>query len=666
MVSAKIDDVPDIFASLSPHANDTASAASGDRMLWELGVVDEGGERTVTLGGVVGPWMVGSQTIEEEKFSGIDSMPIREDSVLDSTEPSEKVECKVDDPIVTYRLQPMESQITDTRQLDRTESIPGDMNLPVGDCMSVKSRHWFTLGLVALIFAIFASVGILFLVLSGQPKIDPRTPVAKCPPNSSSMVTDSQSVGDCRCNDGFYGQGGTSQCIPCPLGSTSFFKSLKIDDCFCNKGYTGEGGKSCHACEETTYKSSTGSGKCELCPESHYSLPASSDISQCTPASKVSLLISMGGDISASQVTDKVQTSIRSSIATSLVVPTSLVVITSIQDARRRLLAVNIQVQVLAPSPADAEEMTKKISRVEEAVSTAVEASTGTPVTVSATAMFTDPPNSPSEASICKAGYTKNNIGECVRCAAGKYKAEIGNVACTDCGAGKFSITSGETAEITCSACTANSDAPAGSDDGSDCTCNAGYWGPAMGFTDTSLTCTPCVAGKYRTTTGATTITLCLECPAGKYQGNDAASACTDCAPGTFSAAEGQSSVGTCIPCYASTDSSTVEGGGAAHTGCVCKAGYHQNAAPIAAGSTMTCTVSSPSLSPTHCSCAVAHTASVLASPCLESSVYDRDRVCTDAPRASELVYMHKHLLHTSPGLRRWHVSSHQRRHRCI
>ena len=77
MVSAKIDDVPDIFASLSPHANDTASAASGDRMLWELGVVDEGGERTVTLGGVVGPWMVGSQTIEEEKFSGIDSMPQR-------------------------------------------------------------------------------------------------------------------------------------------------------------------------------------------------------------------------------------------------------------------------------------------------------------------------------------------------------------------------------------------------------------------------------------------------------------------------------------------------------------------------------------------------------------------------------------------------------------
>ena len=204
-------------------------------------------------------------------------------------------------------------------------------------------------------------------------------------------------------------------------------------------------------------------------------------------------------------------------------------------------------------------------------------------------------------------GAPKNIFGECVSCAPGKYKAGTGDVACTDCEAGKFSITSEATAESTC-----------------------------------------------------------FECPAGKYQGNDAASACTDCDPGKFSAAEGQSSVGTCIPCYASTDSSTVEGGGAAHTGCVCKAGYHQNAAPIAAGSTMTCTVSSSSLSPTHCSCAVAHTASVLASPCLESSVYDRDRVCADAPRASELVYMHKHLLHTSPGLRRWHVSSHQRRHRGV
>ena len=327
-------------------------------MLWSPGVGDEGG------GTVVG---------EEENSSGINSTTIREDSVLDSTELPEKVEHHVDHPIVTYRLQPMNlnSQMdnTDTHQLDRTESISGDTNLPVGDCMSVKSRSWFTMGLVALIFAIFAMVGILFLVGSGQSKIEPRTPVAKCPPNSSLMVTDGHSVGDCRCNDGFYGQGGNYQCIPCPPGSISFFNSLKIEDCFCDEGYTGEGGKSCHACEETTYKSSTGSGKCELCPESHYSLPASSDVSQCTPVPKVSFLMSMGGDISASQVTDKVQTSIRSSIANSLVVPTSLVVITSIQDARRRLLAVNIQVQVLAPSPAGAEEMTKKISRVEEAVS---------------------------------------------------------------------------------------------------------------------------------------------------------------------------------------------------------------------------------------------------------------------------------------------------------
>ena len=100
--------------------------------------------------------------------------------------------------------------------------------------------------------------------------------------------------------------------------------------------------------------------------------------------------------------------------------------------------------------------MTKKISRVEEAVSTAVEASTGTPVTVSATAMITDPPNSPSEASICKAGYTKNNIGECVRCAPGKYKAGTGDMACTDCEAGKFSITSEATAESTCLLCTSS------------------------------------------------------------------------------------------------------------------------------------------------------------------------------------------------------------------
>jgi hypothetical protein len=77
--------------------------------------------------------------------------------------------------------------------------------------------------------------------------------------------------------------------------------------------------------------------------------------------------------------------------------------------------------------------------------------------------------------------FTSDGAGACQACAAGTYKAGSGNEACTDCGAGKYSAASGATAESTCSACTSNSDAPAGSDDASDCICNAGFTSDGAG-----------------------------------------------------------------------------------------------------------------------------------------------------------------------------------------
>ena len=71
--------------------------------------------------------------------------------------------------------------------------------------------------------------------------------------------------------------------------------------------------------------------------------------------------------------------------------------------------------------------------------------------------------------------------GECIDCAPGFFKDTEGEEPCTDCGAGKYSAASGATAESTCSACTANSDAPAGSDAASDCICNAGFTSDGAG-----------------------------------------------------------------------------------------------------------------------------------------------------------------------------------------
>ena len=74
------------------------------------------------------------------------------------------------------------------------------------------------------------------------------------------------------------------------------------------------------------------------------------------------------------------------------------------------------------------------------------------------------------------------NGGRCASCVAGKYKAEAGSAGCSDCGSGTFSAAIGARSAATCSACPANSDAPAVSDASTDCTCNAGFSGPDGGM----------------------------------------------------------------------------------------------------------------------------------------------------------------------------------------
>ena len=55
-----------------------------------------------------------------------------------------------------------------------------------------------------------------------------------------------------------------------------------------------------------------------------------------------------------------------------------------------------------------------------------------------------------------------------------KYKIKTGSDACTDCGSGKYSTTVGATSDV-CQACPANSNAPEGSNEDTDCECDAGY-----------------------------------------------------------------------------------------------------------------------------------------------------------------------------------------------
>ena len=152
----------------------------------------------------------------------------------------------------------------------------------------------------------------------------------------------------------------------------------------------------------------------------------------------------------------------------------------------------------------------------------------------------------------CAIGYTGANGATCDACAEGTYKRYPGPAQCTECGAGKYSAATGQTAEGTCAACPANSDAPAGSGAISECICDAGFTGSfTAGDVSASGICQACVAGKY------------------KAEAGDAA--CTDCGAGKYSAAVAATAESTCSACPANSDAPA---GSGAVSDCTCVAGF--------------------------------------------------------------------------------------------
>ena len=112
------------------------------------------------------------------------------------------------------------------------------------------------------------------------------------------------------------------------------------------------------------------------------------------------------------------------------------------------------------------------------------------------------PTNRSLDSCGCDAGYTMATAAAgaggaaapagCVACAAGKYKGDLGQMACTDCAAGTV----------------ASSEA---SDNPRDCPCEPGYM---YSYDDTTTGCVACTAGKYKRISGPA---ACDDCAAGSH-----------------------------------------------------------------------------------------------------------------------------------------------------
>jgi len=126
---------------------------------------------------------------------------------------------------------------------------------------------------------------------------------------------------------------------------------------------------------------------------------------------------------------------------------------------------------------------------------------------------------------ICNTGFTGEDGTSCGACRAGSHKPVNGSSVCILCPASKYAAAA--EAATACRDCAINSNSAPSSTQVSDCTCNAGYFGP------NGEPCSSCQPGKYKAVTGSLP---CEMCPAGTFQNGTGKSKCAgNCSANSFS-----------------------------------------------------------------------------------------------------------------------------------
>ena len=448
-----------------------------------------------------------------------------------------------------------------------------------------------------------------------------------CPENSLS-ANDSTEQEQCFCKAGYTGNnGGTCTacskgtykdtegddgCIPsphntyvdnsaatsysnCPDNTVSPEGSDAQIDCICKPGYTGEDGAQCTACPKGTYKEEEGSGVCmecaadtfsatpaassetycEDCPANTFSPEGSDDRTDCT------CLAGYYATYDGNQCTACPAGTYKES--------TGAGGFNSCQSCDADTYSEN--------AAADSEELC-----------------------LACPAYSSSTTGSDEKADCnCWTGYTHVGVEHCNACAEGTYKADTGTGDCTDCEANTWSDSVAASSDSVCTACLLHSASDAGSDEQTDCTCEAGYTG------NDGNECTACDAGTYKTDTGDADCTpcqkdywsdephavdadtcqdcasntqspsssdaktdcicqkgyrsddgysegdACTACAAGTYKDETGDTTCTPCGEDTYSMQEAADDANTCIHCpihMHSPSSST------AQSDCTCKKGY--------------------------------------------------------------------------------------------
>ena len=120
-----------------------------------------------------------------------------------------------------------------------------------------------------------------------------------CPDNSFTSTTGNVAENACQCNPGWTGVvadgcsgcpadtykdvSGDSACQNCPALATAPIQSDQRTDCLCRPGYTGSDPDSCTACAAGSFKGSEGGAACAPCAVDTFSYEAAASCTACGP-----------------------------------------------------------------------------------------------------------------------------------------------------------------------------------------------------------------------------------------------------------------------------------------------------------------------------------------------------------------------------------------------
>ena len=369
------------------------------------------------------------------------------------------------------------------------------------------------------------------------------------------------------CASNQYSTYSAKECDTCPADSDGGFKNSHISNCTCNKGFTGQDGQSCLACSVGKFKNVSGSSDCEECRASTFQSEAGSTMCMACSYGKWSLKAAHICEACYSANTGGYGLKNWTECECT---PGFFAIIFTDNEKQspdcepcragtyKTALGYNISCDNCPIGTYSKVENLTNASGCLPCSDTQFSPE-GSSDCIECRAFSTSQNiYGTSSDCECNAGFFENTSKLCEGCSAGRFKQEIGNMACTGCPTGTASNKERSASVLNCLNCSRTEFAPRGSVEcqacmpnaqsmhakaaKTDCKCNGGFTARIDG-----QNCSVCERGTYKVGIGAS---RCLPCSNGKYSGvvnATSADFCLSCPKSTF-APQGSANCSKCQP----------------------------------------------------------------------------------------------------------------------